>query len=133
MSSASSSFFSDFTISGLNHVGGWVINDGPPGRSAIVKWNAATKVFAGVKLKRGLLDVRAGSAAVGYLHNLIGLDEVVLYRFLQTETSTFLVLEIAQVEGERARLLLYLREHGTRRFHLELVCNRGLLLVDRRS
>lgn len=27
-----------------------MIKDGPPGRSAMVKWNAATKVFDGVKL-----------------------------------------------------------------------------------
>ena len=49
-SSGSSSDFSDLTSSGLNHTGGCVISAGPPGRRAIVKWNAATNVFAGVKL-----------------------------------------------------------------------------------
>lgn len=47
-SSASSSDFSDLTSSGLYHTGGLVISAGPPGSSAIVKWNAATYVFTGV-------------------------------------------------------------------------------------
>ena len=48
LSSSSSSSFSVLTSSGLYHIGACVINDGPPGSSAIVKWKAATKVFAGV-------------------------------------------------------------------------------------
>lgn len=48
--SSSSSSFSVFTNSGLYQVGGWVINKGPPGGSAIVKWKAATKVLLGVYL-----------------------------------------------------------------------------------
>ena len=51
LNSASSNDFSDLTSSGLYHTGGEVIIAGPPGRSAIVKWNAATKVFTGVKLR----------------------------------------------------------------------------------
>ncbi|THV07346.1 hypothetical protein K435DRAFT_330788 [Dendrothele bispora CBS 962.96] len=46
--SSSSSSFSVLTSSGLYQRGGWVIIEGPLGRSAIVKWNAATKVFEGV-------------------------------------------------------------------------------------
>ena len=44
-SSGSSSDFSDLTSSGLYQTGGWVINAGPAGSNAIVKWNPATKVF----------------------------------------------------------------------------------------
>ena len=51
-SSSSSSSFSVFTSSGLYQVGGWVINEGPPGSRAIVKWKAATNVLAGVYLPR---------------------------------------------------------------------------------
>lgn len=47
-SSSSSSSFSVFTKSGLYQTGGWVRRDGPPASNAIVKWKAATKVFAGV-------------------------------------------------------------------------------------
>lgn len=50
--SSSSSSFSVFTSSGLYQTGGCVTSDGPAGRSAIVKWNAATKVPGDVYLTR---------------------------------------------------------------------------------
>lgn len=49
-SSASSSSFSVLSFSGLYQTGGCEMRDGPAGSSAIVKWNAATYVFAGVYL-----------------------------------------------------------------------------------
>lgn len=52
-SSSSSSSLSVLTSSDLYQTGGCVISAGPAGSSAIVKWNAATNVFAGVKLRKG--------------------------------------------------------------------------------
>lgn len=48
LSSSSSSSFSVLTSSGLYHDGGEVSRRGPAGSRAIVKWNPATNVFAGV-------------------------------------------------------------------------------------
>ena len=52
---------------------------------------------------------------------------------LQSHTRTFLILEHTQVERERSRFFLYFGEYSTCRFHLELVRNRMVALVNRRS
>ena len=51
---------------------------------------------------------------------------------LQSHARTLLILEHTYVERERSRFFLYLGEYSTCRFHLELVRNRMVALVDRR-
>jgi hypothetical protein len=135
LSSSSSSSFSVRTSSGLYHTGGCVSNAGPPESSAIVKWNAATNVFGGVYLTlKYQHDAISGSETENSdVHNIIRLDQTMLNGLLQSHSRTFLILEYTQVERERSRFFLYFGEYSTCCFHLELVRNRMVALVDRRS
>lgn len=129
--SSSSSSFSVFTSSGLYQIGGWVMSVGPPGRSAMVKWNAATKVLAGVNLCSNKSDSGLENYAPDcYAHHLVRLDQAVLDGFLETHAGALLVVQSADVEGECSGLLLYLREHGAGVLGLQLVCHRGISLED---
>src|SRR6266702_1608386 len=67
------------------------------------------------------------------VHNLIWLNSTVLNGLLQSHTRTFLILEYTHVEREWSCFFLYLGKYCTCRFHLELVRNRMVALVDRRS
>ena len=110
LSSWSSKVLSDLTNSGLYHNGGWVSNSGPAGRRAMVKWNAATKVFDGVYLYGTLLGERNEKQGRCHLHYFIWLDQVVLHGFLQTQASTLLIIEASDVEWECSCFLLDFRE-----------------------
>ena len=66
-------------------------------------------------------------------HDFVRFDESMLDGLLQSESGLLFIFQDADVERECASLLLHLREDGTRRLHLELVCNSGVLLVDRCS
>ena len=67
------------------------------------------------------------------VHNIIGLDQTMLNGLLQSHSRTFLIIEHTQVERELSRFFLYFGEYSACRFHLELVRNRVVALVDRRS
>lgn len=66
-------------------------------------------------------------------HDLVWLDKPVLYGLLQSEPRLLFVFQNSDVEGESASLLLHLGKDGTGRLHLELICNRRILLIDRCS
>ena len=68
----------------------------------------------------------------GGIYDLVGLDKRVLNSLLQTHTRSLLVLQDADVEGERSSLLLDLREDSTGVLHFELVGDSGITLVDGR-
>ena len=67
------------------------------------------------------------------VHDIIRLDQTMLNGLLQSHSRTFLIIEYTQVERELSRFFLYFGEYCTCRFHLELVRNRVVALVDRRS
>lgn len=67
------------------------------------------------------------------VHDIIRLDQTMLNGLLQSHSRTFLIIEYTQVERELSRFFLYFGEYSTCRFHLELVRNRMVALVDRRS
>jgi hypothetical protein len=54
-----------------------------------------------------------------------------LNSLLQPHPRPLLILKTTYIKRERARLLLYLREHATRVLHLELVRHVRVPLVDR--
>lgn len=130
LSSSSSKVFSDLTSSGLYHNGGWVSNSGPVGRSAMVKWNAATKVFEGVYLHKRPLGTCSARSRWSHLHYFVRLDQIVLHGLLQAQASALLIFEASHVERECSCFLLDFREDSSRGLHLELVRDRVLLLVD---
>ena len=89
---------------------------------AIVKWNAATKVFDGVYLNFFCQHTAFGGYEWdGGVHDFIWLDQIMLNGLLQSHTCALLVLEHTHVEREGARLFLHLREYRTGCLHLELV------------
>ena len=101
---------------------------------AIVKWNAATKVFDGVYLNFFCQHTAFGGYKWdGGVHDFVWLDQTMLNGLLQSHTCALLVLKDAHVEREGARLFLHLREYRTGCLHLELVRYRVIALIDCRS
>jgi len=132
--SSSSSSFVVWTSSGLYQIGGWVMRAGPPASSAIVKWNPATKVFAGVYLwVIKIISVYNDTKRRCISQDFVGLHKAMLHGLLKTQTRSLLVFQRSDVEWECACLLLYLREDATRVLHFELICDGRVSLVDRRS
>lgn len=66
-------------------------------------------------------------------HDLVWLDKPVLYGLLQSKPCLLFVFQNSDVEGESASLLLHLGKDSTRCFHLELICNCRIFLIDRCS
>ncbi len=97
----------------------------------MVKWNAATKVLAGVNLYSDKSDSRLEKFAPHwYAHHFVRLDQAVLDGFLETHAGAFLVLQSADIKGECTSLLLHFREHGTRVLGFQLVRYRRISLEN---
>ena len=79
------------------------------------------------------VSYRRSKALDLHLHDIVRLDQAVLDGLLQSHSCTLLILEHANIEGERASLLLHVGEHGTRGLHLELIRHVRIALVDGRA
>lgn len=64
------------------------------------------------------------------LHNVVLLNKRMLDGFLKPQSCLLLIFENANVEGEGPCLLLDLREDRSGCFHLELVADSRIFLVD---
>jgi hypothetical protein len=127
-SSGSSSSFSLFTFSGEYQTGGCEISEGPAGSRAIVKWNAATNVPAGVILHTSSVRFLNRKWLAHVLH-FIWLNQPMLFGFLNTYSRALFITKIPDIEREGSSLFLNFGKHCPRCFHLQLICHFIGLLI----